>query len=234
MTDHDTRQIIIALTAIVLAWSIACLLTITFGQPFPEQVGRMGGSPELSWRPAARATSWAVTCGRLRNTSTREEASRGQHDGDGPQVERLVWEALGGPSAETAAGSACRPWAFCALAPSLAGRPCGESRRGSWHELERDCHAEITCDTRRHAQPAAEDRGLIDAAATLTSKPSHRFRVGSGGRAAEDALLDRAVSSVSPEARTALQARLDEAPKPNDRLRGAMQTAPPWQCHTVP
>jgi len=37
MTDHDTRQIIIAFTAIVLAWSIACLLTITFGQPFPSE-----------------------------------------------------------------------------------------------------------------------------------------------------------------------------------------------------
>jgi hypothetical protein len=37
MMDHDTRQIIIALTAIVLAWSIAYLLTITFGQPFPSE-----------------------------------------------------------------------------------------------------------------------------------------------------------------------------------------------------
>ncbi len=37
MTDHDTRQIIIAFTAIVLAWSIAFLLTIAFGQPFPSE-----------------------------------------------------------------------------------------------------------------------------------------------------------------------------------------------------
>jgi hypothetical protein len=37
MTDHDTRQIIIALTAIVLAWSIVGLLTIAFGQLFPTQ-----------------------------------------------------------------------------------------------------------------------------------------------------------------------------------------------------
>jgi hypothetical protein len=37
MTDHDTRQIIIALAAIVLAWSIVGLLTIAFGQPFPGE-----------------------------------------------------------------------------------------------------------------------------------------------------------------------------------------------------
>ncbi len=37
MTDHDTRQIIIALTAIVMAWAIAGLLTITFGQSFPGE-----------------------------------------------------------------------------------------------------------------------------------------------------------------------------------------------------
>jgi hypothetical protein len=37
MRAHDTRQIIIALTAIVLAWSIACLLTIAFGAPLPSE-----------------------------------------------------------------------------------------------------------------------------------------------------------------------------------------------------
>jgi len=39
MTDHDTRQIIIAFTAIVMVWSIACLLTIALGGPLsPETV----------------------------------------------------------------------------------------------------------------------------------------------------------------------------------------------------
>jgi hypothetical protein len=38
MTDNDTRQIIIAFTAIVLAWSMACLLTIVFGRPFPSEL----------------------------------------------------------------------------------------------------------------------------------------------------------------------------------------------------
>ena len=37
MTDHDTRQVFIAFTAIVLAWSIAILLTIAFGQPLPSE-----------------------------------------------------------------------------------------------------------------------------------------------------------------------------------------------------
>ena len=37
MTNHDTRQIFIAFTAIVLAWSIVGLLTIAFGQPFPRE-----------------------------------------------------------------------------------------------------------------------------------------------------------------------------------------------------
>ena len=38
MTDNDARQIIIAFTAIVLAWSIASLLTIAFGRPFPSEL----------------------------------------------------------------------------------------------------------------------------------------------------------------------------------------------------
>ncbi len=47
MTDHDARQIIIAYTAIVLAWSIAFLLTIAFGQPFPsERVALTDHPPE--------------------------------------------------------------------------------------------------------------------------------------------------------------------------------------------
>jgi hypothetical protein len=47
MTDNDTRQIIIAYTAIVLAWSLACLLTIAFGRPFPsEWVTALANPPE--------------------------------------------------------------------------------------------------------------------------------------------------------------------------------------------
>jgi hypothetical protein len=57
MTDHDTRQIIIALTAIVLAWSIAWLLTITFGQPFPSE------SIALADRQGSLATSGPCEAG---------------------------------------------------------------------------------------------------------------------------------------------------------------------------
>jgi len=37
MTDHDTRQIIIAYAAIMMVWSIACLLTIAFGAHLPPE-----------------------------------------------------------------------------------------------------------------------------------------------------------------------------------------------------
>ena len=37
MLNHDTRQIFIAFTAIVFVWSIACLLTLVFGQALPSE-----------------------------------------------------------------------------------------------------------------------------------------------------------------------------------------------------
>jgi hypothetical protein len=46
MTDHDSRQIIIAFSATVLAWSIACFLTIAFGQPFPNKMVALADPPE--------------------------------------------------------------------------------------------------------------------------------------------------------------------------------------------
>jgi uncharacterized protein (DUF1778 family) len=47
-------------------------------------------------------------------------------------------------------------------------------------------------------------------------------------RAAEDALLDRTVFSVSPKAYAEFLKRLDAPPKPNDRLRRTMQARAPW------
>ena len=73
-----------------------------------------------------------------------------------------------------------------------------------------------------------EERGLIDSAATLTGKTRTDFVLEAARRAAEEALLDRAVFAVSPETYAAFLARLDEAPKPNERLRRTMQTAAPW------
>jgi uncharacterized protein (DUF1778 family) len=75
----------------------------------------------------------------------------------------------------------------------------------------------------------ADDRGLIDRAATLTGKTRTDFVLEAARRAAEEALLDRTVFAVSPEAHAAFLARLDEQPKPNERLRRTMQTVPPWE-----
>jgi uncharacterized protein (DUF1778 family) len=74
-----------------------------------------------------------------------------------------------------------------------------------------------------------EERGLIDRAATLTGKTRTDFVLEAARRAAEEALLDRAVFIVSREAYAQFLARLDEPPKPNERLRRTMQTAPPWE-----
>ena len=74
-----------------------------------------------------------------------------------------------------------------------------------------------------------EERGLIDRAATITGKTRTDFVLEAARRAAEEALLDRTVFTVNQEAYAAFLARLDEPPKPNDRLRQTMQTVPPWE-----
>jgi uncharacterized protein (DUF1778 family) len=73
------------------------------------------------------------------------------------------------------------------------------------------------------------DRGLIDRAAQLTGKTRTDFVLEAARRAAEEALLDRTLFVVGPEAFDAFRARLDEAPHPNDRLRRTLQTPPPWE-----
>lgn len=73
------------------------------------------------------------------------------------------------------------------------------------------------------------DRGLIDRAATLTGKTRTDFVLEAARHAAEDALLDRTVFAVSPEAHAEFFARLDEPTKPNARLRRTLQTVPPWE-----
>jgi uncharacterized protein (DUF1778 family) len=74
-----------------------------------------------------------------------------------------------------------------------------------------------------------EERGLIDRAATLTGKTRTDFVLEAARQAAEEALLDRTVFTVSPEAYAQFLARLDESPKPNERLRRTMQAVPPWE-----
>jgi len=73
-----------------------------------------------------------------------------------------------------------------------------------------------------------EERGLIDLAAKAQGKTRTDFILEAARRAAEDALLDRAIISVSPEAYDEFLARLDAPPQPNERLRRTMQTPPPW------
>jgi len=74
-----------------------------------------------------------------------------------------------------------------------------------------------------------EERGLIDRAASLSGKTRTDFVLEAARHAAEDALLDRTVFAVSPGAYAAFLARLDEPPKPNERLRRTMRTTPPWE-----
>ena len=70
-------------------------------------------------------------------------------------------------------------------------------------------------------------RELIDEAARVTGKTRTGFVLDAAQRAAEDALLDRTVITVGPEAHAAFLARLDEAPAPNERLRRTLLALPP-------
>ncbi len=74
-----------------------------------------------------------------------------------------------------------------------------------------------------------DDRGLIDRAAQLTGKTKTDFVLDAARRAAEDALLNRTLFIVGPDAFDAFWARLDETPHPNEKLRRALQTPAPWE-----
>jgi uncharacterized protein (DUF1778 family) len=73
-----------------------------------------------------------------------------------------------------------------------------------------------------------ELRGLIDRAAELAGKNRTDFVLDAARRAAEDALLDRTVFTVSPEAYAEFLARLDAPPQLNERLRRTMRMKAPW------
>ena len=74
-----------------------------------------------------------------------------------------------------------------------------------------------------------ELRGLIDRAAELSGKNRTTFVLDAARCAAQDALLDRTVFTVGPKAHAEFLARLDEQPRPNERLRRSLQTAAPWE-----
>jgi uncharacterized protein (DUF1778 family) len=74
-----------------------------------------------------------------------------------------------------------------------------------------------------------EERNLIDRAAKTRGKNRTDFILEAARLAAEDALLDQVIFSVSPEDYAQFLARLDMPPKPNARLLKTMQTTPPWE-----
>lgn len=73
-----------------------------------------------------------------------------------------------------------------------------------------------------------EERDLIDRAARTRGKNRTDFILDAARRAAEDALLDRTVFAVSPEAYAEFLARLDAPAQPNDQLRRSLHTPAPW------
>ena len=75
----------------------------------------------------------------------------------------------------------------------------------------------------------ADVRDLIDRAAKSRGKNRTDFILDSARLAAEDALLDQVIMTVSPQAFEQFQARLDMPPNPNDRLRKTMLTSAPWE-----
>lgn len=74
-----------------------------------------------------------------------------------------------------------------------------------------------------------EERKLIDRAAKTRGKNRTDFILDAAKLAAEDALLEQVILSVSPEAYSQFLARLDMPPQPNERLRKTMQTPPLWE-----
>lgn len=73
-----------------------------------------------------------------------------------------------------------------------------------------------------------DERSLIDRAAKTRGKNRTDFILDAARTAAEEALLDQALITVSPNTYAEFLKRLDMPPKPNKRLRKTMQTKAPW------
>ena len=71
-------------------------------------------------------------------------------------------------------------------------------------------------------------RALIDRGAEAQGKNRTDFILDAAKKAAEEALLDRTMLAVSPQAYKAFLTRLERPAEPNPRLRRAMQTPAPW------
>lgn len=77
---------------------------------------------------------------------------------------------------------------------------------------------------------SATERNLIDRAAESTGKTRTDFILQAARRAAEEALLDHALITVTPQAYEEFLKRLDRPADPNERLRRTMRTRTPWQA----
>lgn len=75
--------------------------------------------------------------------------------------------------------------------------------------------------------PAAA-RNLIDRAALSSGKTRTDFILEAARRAAEEALLDRAILSVGEKAYAEFVQRLDAPAQPNEQLRRTMRAPLPW------
>ncbi|HEY0849258.1 MAG TPA: DUF1778 domain-containing protein [Bradyrhizobium sp.] len=73
-----------------------------------------------------------------------------------------------------------------------------------------------------------EDRTLFDWAAKVQGKTRTDFILEAARRAAEEALLDRAIVQVSAKSYEQFIARLEARPSPNERLKRTMRTKAPW------
>ncbi|MBE2242997.1 MAG: DUF1778 domain-containing protein [Burkholderiaceae bacterium] len=83
-------------------------------------------------------------------------------------------------------------------------------------------------DTLKLRMPSAE-RSLIDRAAETAGKTRTAFILEAARRAAEEALLDRALMEVSPGDCGEFLKRLDRPAQPNGRLQRTMRSKAPWQ-----
>ena len=77
-----------------------------------------------------------------------------------------------------------------------------------------------------------QERSLIDRAARSRGQKRTDFILSAARQAAEEALLDRALLAVTPEAYAEFLARLDAPPATNERLIKTMRTHSPWDAFT--
>ena len=74
-----------------------------------------------------------------------------------------------------------------------------------------------------------EEKNLIDRAAQARGQNRTDFVLEAARRAAEDALLDRALLMVDQEAYKKWLTLLNTPSQPNERLRRTLETSAPWE-----